>query len=64
MKLVLEKRDGEVYCYRESEKHHRKVERSRLIAKLTRIHPVSLDGECNLDHYGDNWYMVFELKES
>jgi len=61
MKLIVENLDGEFYCYMESEKHHRKVERQRLIKKLTRIHPTSLNGECALEKYGSNFYIVFDL---
>ncbi len=58
MKLIIEKLNGQVFIYRESEKHFKKVEpeRGSRLAKLS-----ELDKNCNLDSY-DNCHFVVEIK--
>ena len=59
MKLVIEKWDGAVYVYRETNKHHRKTEKHRT---TPRLEPKLLDADCDITGRGD-FHMVFDLKK-
>jgi len=63
MKLILENKDGELYAYVETEKHHRKVECKRNTTRVVNPKFV-LDNDCYLfDSLPDNSHMVFNLKD-
>lgn len=59
MKLLIEKIDGTVYAYRETEKHHKAVQPKR---GTPRLDPTLLSEDCDLSDYSD-FHMVFDLKK-
>ncbi len=62
MKLVIEKdADGCIFAYREPEKHHKIVEKTRS-KHQTRLEPKVLDSECNLFDLDTSSYIVFDIK--
>jgi hypothetical protein len=60
MKLIIERIDGVVYAYSETERHHRAASKTR---STPAINPSVLAFECDLSHYG-NFHMVFDVKRS
>jgi hypothetical protein len=60
VKLIVEQRDGQVFVYRETEAHHRRVEPQRK-GRSERLDPKLLDHDCNISDLGD-FHMVFPLK--
>lgn len=58
MKLIVERLDGAVYVYRETETHFYKMQDSRT---TTRLDPVILDNECDISHIDGDFHMVFDL---
>ena len=62
MKFIIEKnQDGHIYCYRETEKHFKKAERSRQDHGLIQAKLELLDEECDLSHYDKGIYFVVNL---
>jgi len=62
MKLIIEKDiDGIVYCYQETEKHFKSVEKERSDS-LTKLPAKVLDNECNLDSVMEGSYFVFDIR--
>ena len=59
MKLIFEMVEGIPYLYLETEKHFKQVESQR----VNLVTPEELDDNCNLDSYGENFHIIFELKE-
>ena len=51
--------EGIPYLYLETEKHFKQVESQR----VNLVTPEELDDNCNLDSYGENFHIIFELKE-
>lgn len=62
MKLIIEKIDGSVYAYRESNKQFRKM--TPLRDAGPRLDPERLDHECCLDSYSSDFHMVFDIKKA
>jgi hypothetical protein len=60
MKLIIERIDGTVYAYRESNKQFRKMEPQRNAGRL--MNPEQLDHECCLESYSSDFHMVFDIK--
>lgn len=59
MRLIVEKMDGDVYVYLESEALYRSNEAERGSRRL----PTSiLDWECDLSAYADDVHWVFDLE--
>lgn len=61
MKLIIEKSEGRVYASIESKKHFNEAEKER--QNLRRLDPKVLDEECDLSHYGDDFYIVIPVKK-
>jgi hypothetical protein len=63
--VIVEKDSrGKVHCYVEDYNHHIKCEYDRLVeSKKQRLHPASLEYECDLSNYPSNTYFVFELNK-
>jgi len=59
MKLIVEKWDGAVYVYRETNKTHREMEKQRT---TPRLEPELLDVDCDITNRGD-FHMVFDIKK-
>lgn len=59
MKLIIEKINGIVYAYRETEKHFKKAEKQR---KFRKFSTKDLDKECNLSHYDNDCHFVIDIK--
>lgn len=59
MKLIIQKIDGSIFAYTESEKHHKVAEPQRSGRPLS---VLKLDQECDLGKY-DNFYMVVDIKK-
>jgi hypothetical protein len=62
MKLIIERIDGTVYAYRESNKQFRKMEPQRNAGRL--MDPERLDHECCLESYSSDFHMVFDIKKA
>lgn len=60
MKLIVEKKNGRVYVYRESERMFKFLE--KLKERKNRISGRLLDEDCDVCDYYDDFYMVFNLK--
>ena len=60
MKLIVENINGSTYAYLESESHHRVAEKQR---GGRRLHPQTLDHECDLSVY-PNSYFVVDVKKT
>jgi hypothetical protein len=58
VKLIVEKWDGAIYVYRETEAHFRKAQKDR---RTPRIGPEEFAEECNVGFY-DDFHAVFDLK--
>lgn len=64
MKLILENIGGGIYCYFETEKHFKAVQKNRTTTRLENPKYI-LDNECNLgSSLPPNTHMVFDLKKN
>ena len=64
MKLIIEREEGILYAYMETEKHFRVVQQSDPARReAMRLPGDMLDANCNLDNYDDDFYMVFDIKK-
>ena len=64
MKLIVERdENGDIHCYREQEKHFKRVEKDRA-TESTKLDPKLLDNGCNLHMaMGNSTYFVFDVKK-
>lgn len=62
--LIVEKSNGRLFVYRETEEHFKLAEAEREREKLHQLPADLLDFECDLSSYADNTYFVFKLAES
>lgn len=60
MYLIIHK-EGRVYASIETKKHFKQAEEHR--KNLRKLSPKVLDDECDLSHYGDNFYIVIPVKK-
>lgn len=59
MKLIIEKIDGTIYAYRETETVFLRNQKKRKSPQLTL---KDLDKDCSLHHHPDNCHLVVTLK--
>jgi hypothetical protein len=61
MKLIIERTEHGLYAYRETEKHHKYVEKTK--QRETRLRSDILADECHLETImGIGEYFVFDIK--
>lgn len=61
MKLIIEKhRDGCLYVYRETEKHHKQAQKFR--KNMRQIPLKNLENNCDLTNEETPFYIVADLK--
>lgn len=60
MYLIIQKTDR-IYASIETKKHFKQAEEHR--KNLLKLSPKVLDEECDLSHYGDNFYIVVPIKK-
>lgn len=64
MKLIIQKTGNVFYAYKESEKHHKIVEKDRLKESVLLPNSI-LENECNLNMVmNGDCHFIFELKKA
>jgi hypothetical protein len=61
MYIIVEKSEGNVYCYVEDKNQFLVNEKERMDSGLRRLNKSMLDYECDLGIYGDDVYFVFSM---
>lgn len=61
--VIVQKLNGRVYTYMETEEHYKNAEQHRVADGGFRLDTSLLGFECDLRAYGDNVYFVFPLRQ-
>jgi len=62
MRMIIEKKNGTVFCYFEDESHYRVVKPSREEISFWRAMKI-LDDECNMSAFPDNTCFSVRIKK-